>query len=130
MLVETNPVAKIETFCRNRRTLLKIKIKSLIEEVKIIRHEESRCPDTRPHLRELMRQHRIFDIRKAMRSTYIAYGLMKGTPYLKIEPKAYEEPKWAIIEKMLESYQLEFNKEKRLQVITDAKEAFKQKRGV
>ncbi len=99
----------------NRITLLKIKIKSLADESRTIRHEEQKCrrqenwakgkhlpraegaraahsnPDhhavreVAKELRHVMTAHRKEDLRPMQRAAQLAYGYMKGTPYYKIE---------------------------------------------
>ena len=103
---------------------LKVKIKSLAEEARIIRKEErkaknsyhskfARKNDMRPHfayLRKGLREHRVGIVRTAARETLLAYGFLRGIPYKKIEPKCHPMPAhvWAEflkpIRKMLDKY--------------------------
>lgn len=56
--------------------MLKIKLKSLAAEAKIIRREELRC---RPWQAELW-HHRIQVVRKVSRDTHVAYAIVRGKP--------------------------------------------------
>ncbi len=69
---------------------LKVKIKSLAAEAKIIRHDEEvwRYRETdkgRPTFFGL-RQHRIWDVRNEARSAQLAYAFLRGKPYATTEP--------------------------------------------
>lgn len=89
----------------NRRTHLKVKIKSLAEEARIIRKEEFKAvkdissprlsEDTREK-KELLRQslydHRTGIVRSHARNNLLAYGLLNGTPYSQIESKCKVNP--------------------------------------
>lgn len=86
----------------DRREMLRVKLKSLAEEARIIRHEERRAGAT--YLRNELWQHRVFVVRKAARDTHIAYGLIRGLTIDQIEPKRYSEPNWEAIEKMVKKY--------------------------
>lgn len=83
----------------DKRRLLKIKLKSLMEEVKIIRHEEDKL---KPAIRKgsegaakmvnEMAHHRRWDLRRESRATLLAYGFIRGRSYDQIEPNAGYEP--------------------------------------
>lgn len=82
--------------------MLKIKLKSLAAEARIIRQEEQKRPQHK--LREEMYLHRIHVVRTAARETLIAYGLLRGKPIEQIErpgSKPYNKPS---VEKMLAKY--------------------------
>lgn len=87
------------------REYLKVKVKSLSAEAKIIRHEElkaKRCG--RKSLLFNLREHRIGVVRRAARSSLLAYGFLKGTPYRKMEKEGSSEPDWDAVQKMIERY--------------------------
>lgn len=63
---------------------LKVKIKSLAEESRIIRKEELRSKRNNA-LREQLYLHRIHDVRDESRATHIAYGYLRGKPIVQIE---------------------------------------------
>lgn len=85
----------------DRREMLKIKLKSLAAESRIIRREESR---TRGALREELYLHRIGIVRQEARSTLIAYGLIRGRSLEQMEAKSHTPPDWDRINQMLKKY--------------------------
>jgi hypothetical protein len=84
----------------DQRIYLKVKIKSLAAEAKIIRAEERKNPKFRFGLAE----HRRTIVRSEARHTLLAYGFLRGKKYEEIEPKAHEKPDWARVERMIEKY--------------------------
>jgi hypothetical protein len=90
------------------RVFLKVKIKSLAEEARIIRHEEHRSKwrmhkdeETaitalewgRVHSEDLRRElhlHRVCDVRQEARAAQLAYGYVRGRKYDELE----QNPKW------------------------------------
>ncbi len=82
--------------------MLKIKLKSLAAEAKIIRHEEQKRPQHK--LREEMYLHRIHVVRVAARETAIAYGLLRGRTIEQIEKPNSKPYNKASVEKMLVKY--------------------------
>jgi hypothetical protein len=70
---------------------LKVKIKSLAEESRIIHKEELR---SRGDLRFLLRHHRVHDVRHECRATLIAYNFLRGIAYSRTEPNALPLSKW------------------------------------
>lgn len=85
----------------DRRELLRVKLKSLAVEARIIRREEQR---TFGALREELHRHRVLDVRKAARDTHVAYALIRGKTIDDIEPNRTSEPDWAAVEKMVKKY--------------------------
>jgi hypothetical protein len=69
----------------DRRTYLKIKIKSLAAEAKIIRKEERK---QKGRLREGLYLHRLLVVRAESRLSQIAYGFIRGRAYSQIEKNA------------------------------------------
>lgn len=67
----------------DKRVYLKVKIKSLANEARIIRQEERKCKDT--DLRNGLTNHRKNEVRREARSTLIAYGFMNGKKFYEIE---------------------------------------------
>ncbi len=86
----------------DERIYLKVKVKSLAAEAKIIRKEEKRCKTY--SLRNGLYRHRIDVVRYEARHTNLAYGFLRGIDYRKMEPNAKEAPKWDKIRKMVEKY--------------------------
>jgi hypothetical protein len=81
---EETVVNTIPTIAFDKRRLLKIKLKSLAAEARIIRKEELR---TTGELREQMYLHRVKDLRKEARATHLAYGFIRGKERSAIENK-------------------------------------------
>lgn len=69
----------------DKRVYLKVKIKSLAEEARIIRKEESRART--PELKQSLKHHRKWDVRNEARATLVAYGYLRGKKLCEIEPK-------------------------------------------
>jgi hypothetical protein len=70
---------------------LRVKIRSLAEEARIIRSEERRL--RRPILptNDLffgLRRHRVYDVRRETRASLLAYGLLRGRTYNQLEKTA------------------------------------------
>ena len=72
---------------------LKIKVKSLAAEAKMIRFEEKKWPAESEERGELY-SHRIFPLRREARSSFLAYGFLRGREYLQIEQPNSREPNW------------------------------------
>lgn len=86
----------------DERTYLKVKIKSLAEEAKIIRLETKRAK--RASIRDGLSLHRKGIVRHESRHTHLAYGFLRGREYRKMEPKAHIAPDWGKVRKMIEKY--------------------------
>jgi hypothetical protein len=89
---------------RNHKVrFLKIKLKSLAEESRIIRKEEKRSRDP---LREQLYLHRIHDVRDEARATHIAYGYLRGRALAQMEKSPDNIPSaiWARAQKMVDKY--------------------------
>lgn len=87
----------------DKREMLRIKVKSLAEEARIIRREEQR---TWGLLRAELHNHRVVQVRRAARSAYIAYGLIKGRTMAEMEGSRmpFNVPDWPGIYKMVMRY--------------------------
>jgi len=85
----------------DQREMLKVKVKSLAEEARIIRKEERK---TFGRLRNLLQKHRRGTVRQEARSSFVAYGLVKGLEYRRIENKTKTEPDWKVVERMYMRY--------------------------
>lgn len=92
----SKPVVKF----RDRRLFLKIKLKSLAAEAKIIRKEEKKELGFRVELRD----HRIFPVRREARHTLLAYSFLRGRPYREVENKCLRPPDWVKVEAMVRKY--------------------------
>lgn len=91
----------IEGKVQDRREMLRVKLKSLAEEARIIRKEEQRTSGV---LRQELYLHRIGVVRCAARNTHIAYGLIRGRTIEQMEPTRQSEPDWDAINRMVEKY--------------------------
>jgi hypothetical protein len=86
----------------DRREMLKVKLKALAAESQIIRRQERR---THGLLRDELAVHRRGVVRSEARHTHIAYGLIRGKQYEKIErPGADNPPTWDRVRKMISRY--------------------------
>ena len=94
----------------DERFALKIKIKSLAEEARIIRAAEDKLKgqgvDNFQYPAEgwKLYAHRIQVVRPEARATQLAYAYLRGVPYRKVEPISHAEPNWHRVEKMVEKY--------------------------
>jgi hypothetical protein len=84
------------------RVCLRVKVKSLAAEAKIIRKEEKRVKSQ--SIRESLYRHRIDVVRYEARHTNIAYGFLRGRTYAEIENKPRTAPNWDKIRRMIEKY--------------------------
>lgn len=93
----------------DRREMLKVKLKSLAEEARIIRKEERKAP---PSIQNELYAHRIHVVRKAARATHIAYGIIRGRAWQDMEANAKPQEKlysWDLpffedVQKMVRKY--------------------------
>lgn len=100
----------------DRREMLKIKLKSLAAEARIIRQQERAAlrnenwmrkegdPAQYPILSEELHAHRTKVVRKVARDTHIAYGLIRGKAWEQMEPNSKSQPDWDAVEKMVKKY--------------------------
>ena len=87
----------------NKKLGLKVKVKHLAEEARIIRKEEKRnYGDTR----DWLYLHRIHGVRPECRASHIAYAFAKGTALEKIErfPENIPQSVWARVTMMVKKY--------------------------
>lgn len=85
----------------DRRELLKVKVKSLAAEARIIRHAETK---TKGRLREELHLHRVNELRRAARNTHVAYALIRGRTLQQVEPNPGYAPDWSEVERMVKKY--------------------------
>lgn len=83
------------------RVFLKIKLKSLAAESRIIRAEEKKRPGP---AREPLTQHRRGIVRKEARKTLLAYGFLRGRTREQIELRSRTHPDWSDISRMVRRY--------------------------
>lgn len=86
---------------------LKIKIKSLSEEARIIRKDENKAKKLkRPWVIDSLHEHRIHVVRPEVRAANIAYGLLRGKTLEQIEPNRKNIPDGLLnrVNKILDKY--------------------------
>ncbi len=88
---------------KDRRKMLKVKIKSLAEEARIIRLEERRSKAGGWQQCEL-HLHRVLDVRKEQRVSLLAYAFIRGVPLAATEPKSSTPPDWSRVAKLVEKF--------------------------
>lgn len=87
---------------KNRRIYLKVKIKSLAEEAKIIRREERKTRDQ--DLRDGLHRHRVVEVRIEARLTQLAYAYLSGKTRQQVEPNAVKPVNWSRVKTMVQRY--------------------------
>lgn len=89
----------------DRRTYLKVKLKSLAAEAKIIRAEEKKAKKYKnQELLSGLEWHRKDVVRSAARHTLLAYAFIRGVPYKKVEAKCEKAPDLKRIMSMVQRY--------------------------
>lgn len=89
---------------QDQRAYLKVKIKSLAAEAKIIREEERKAQGDR---KQGLHDHRVGTVRRASRNSLLAYGFIRGRKYHQIEARCKETPSWPEAFKMVVKYGLQ-----------------------
>ena len=90
----------------DRREMLRVKVKSLAAEARIIRHEERR---TSGAIQSELRWHRTHDLRREARRSFVAYGLIRGKSTDRLEGRLkpgneLSDVDWKAIGVMLKKY--------------------------
>lgn len=85
-------------------TKLKIKLKSLAAEARIIRKEELNNKGKWSWKAESFHSHRVNHVRPITRATHVAYGLLRGLEYHQIEPTSKTQPHWGKVREMVRKY--------------------------
>lgn len=79
---------------------LKVKIKTLAAEARIIRKEELAAKQARHYDKlQSLHCHRVGDVRRASRHSHLAYGFLRQVPYLKMEQSCRSQPHWETVRK-------------------------------
>ena len=81
--------------------MLKIKIKSLAEEARIIRTEERK---SKGWIRNSLRLHRIEDVRREARHSLLAYAFLRGVPYHVVENYTETPIDWSKVQRMVSKF--------------------------
>lgn len=100
---------------KNQVKALKVKVKSLAQEARIIRLEERRAllvghPEkARGKYRDdglyfSLREHRVRDVRSEQRSSLIAYAFLRGKDYRQCEPKATKTVDVGRVKQLIEKF--------------------------
>jgi hypothetical protein len=88
-----------------RNPELKIKIKSLAEEAKIIRKDEGIAYDNNDYaLGNSLHYHRVVIVRREARATLLAYQYLRGKSYESCEGIGKTTPKWDNVKRMVKKY--------------------------
>lgn len=88
-----------------RNPFLRVKLKSLAEEARIIRIEEMRANENRDYdLQRELRDHRAGIVRRAARETLLAYQYLRGIPYDAVERPGSTYVNWQSVRKMVVKY--------------------------
>ena len=85
----------------DKREMLRVKVKSLSEEARIIRREEQK---TRGTLRAQLAEHRRGVLRREARAAHLAYGFILGRSLREMEALRHTEPDWTKIERLCRAY--------------------------
>lgn len=100
---------------------LRVNIKSLQEESRIIRKEILRCRD--PEIKGVLNYHRIYNVRNESRITQLALSFVKGKKFKDIEPNSKSQPDWnRLYNKIKKHYHIKDSDVK--QWIEEAKQSF------
>lgn len=86
---------------------LKIKLKSLAEEARIIKKQERKMkgPNWGPsYERSLLQRHRLDVVRPETRCTLLAYGYLRGLSLDHVESSSRTEPDWERVYTMIKKY--------------------------
>ena len=94
-------IKKANKYPYDLRTLLKVKIKSLAEEARIIRKEEQRTDSL--NLYRQFNGHRRSDLRHESRHALLAYGFLRGMSLHRIE-QSDQPVDWAKIRRLVSKY--------------------------
>ncbi len=90
------------------RLSLKVKIKSLAAEAKIIRAEEEKVAAGNSlywaRVRCGLRQHRIEEVRKEARAALLAYAMIRGKPYHSVERPKSKQPDIKAVQRMVDKF--------------------------
>lgn len=84
------------------RHTLRVKIKYLSEEARIIRFEECRTKNS--FIKENLRDHRLDIVRYEQRHSLLAYAFIRNVPYKVVENKAEQKPNVKKIIKILANH--------------------------
>ena len=88
-----------------RNPYLRVKLKSLAAEAKIIRIEEQRANKYKDYATQTeLHRHRIDVVRHASRHTLLAYQFLRGVPYEAVEKPNSKYVDWSNVLRMVHKY--------------------------
>jgi len=87
----------------DRRKMLRVKIKSLAEEARIIRREESRSKGGSQEQTEL-HLHRVKDVREEQRVSLLAYAFIRGRTLSETERRSTRDPDWKRVRNLVDKF--------------------------
>lgn len=87
---------------KDRRAMLRVKVKSLMAEAAIIRAEERRARNI--WTLGSLHQHRVRDLRREARHSSLALGFIKGRTWREMEVNCTVEPDWEYVQKLLAKF--------------------------
>lgn len=88
-----------------RNPELKIKLKSLAAEARIIRQDETKAYKSGDYdTGNSLHNHRVQGVRWEARATLLAYQYLRGVPYIVCERNARTEPNWDKVWRMAKKY--------------------------
>lgn len=96
---------------KNQIPFLRVKIKSLAAEARIIRQQERQAlKGKKPQMWQYLalREHRRTDVRNEQRCSLLAYAYLRGVPFLKTEhalpASVLREPNWKRVRQIVEKF--------------------------
>lgn len=101
------------------KTYIKIKIKSLADEAKIIRQEEMKFPG-HYKVREGLYLHRVNCVRPECRASNLAYGFLRGRSYSEIEQNPKTKPNWKRVQRIIEKYGVQYFGDTKVKITHDS----------
>ena len=98
------PKKPYETHALDFRAALRVKVKSLADEAKIIRREEHRAKGWDEWI--ALKSHRRGVVRTEARAAQLALGFLRGFPYRALEATVHpgHEPNWRRVRQLAEKY--------------------------
>lgn len=85
----------------DRREMLRVKVKCLAAEARMIRREEARSNGL---IREELYVHRTREVRREARSAHLAYGFIRGRRLEQMENTAKSKPDWKRIRDLCKKF--------------------------
>jgi len=92
----------------DQREMLRVKVKSLAAEARIIRQAELREKKRKQRyddeIRARLHSHRVLDVRRHSRCAHLAYGFIRGRTHLQMENKVIRQPDWEEVKRLCKKY--------------------------